>query len=280
MLEKNSSHVFNKNREERRRKQTKFLLIGLLFTMVVMVLVIAILRKPNFQIQTITPIGTEAMNPDDITNYVQQNISGNYAWVIPKTNIFFFSKKHLEQQILTQFPNLTKAVVAFRNTQEITITVLEKKPSYIWCKNNTCFFIDDQGVLFKEAPIFDDGVYITFEGGKISEEAPLGARFIDQELFQKIQELIKSFQQIPIEITRVTYQETGDIVFHVATIQGIIVGQTSSIIISQNISIDRIIQTLNLLLADTAFEQDLKTKSTSLQSIDLRFDGKIYYKFN
>lgn len=280
MSEKNSSTVFNKNSEERRRKQSRVLLVGLIAVLVLVGIIMGILRRPQFQIQTITVRDVVAMDPDRLSTYTKDILSGYYAWVIPKTSVFFISKTALEKKIVQHFSNIEKVRVDFHDTQELIITATEKKPSYVWCKETSCYFVDDQGVLFKESPLFDDGVYITILGGSVSLENPLRSRFVEESMFQTLKNLVEQLQARNIVITRVEYFETGDVGLTLYKMGDYFLGKQTQLLVQSSARWENIIETLQLLREDTAFKESLLTKSVALEVIDLRFEGKIYYKFN
>lgn len=272
---------FNKNSEVRKKQRTKFLFIGLFLVMIIFVAVIALLRKPQLQIQKITIIGTQSLDATTIVESAQQQISGNYAWVIPKKSTLLFSKQHMKEWIFSEFPAIAAIDIIFNTRNEITISITEKKPESIWCRDgNDCYFIDHDGVLYDQAPLFSDGVYLIFSGkGQDVPIDPIRSRFTAQMTYTSLLDLVKSLEDELISTTRVVLEETGDISLRIEQFKSSKLSDGAFLRIAATTRSGDLIDSLKLLSQNPAFISELSDQKKKLESIDARFPGKIYYTF-
>jgi hypothetical protein len=281
MLEKKSSTVFNKNSEERHRKRMKLLFIAFLVLLIVSAGMIAFLRKPAFQIGDIAISGARSLNPEDVRELVLPFIQGNFLAVIPRTNTLLFSKTGMKKFLIDRIPSITDASIDFTNRNLITITITEKKPDSVWCRNTDCYFIDQTGMIYEASPQFSDGVFVTFTGSTIPVgETPLRARFVPANTFFYLKSIIADLKQYPFSVIGVDLQDTGDIALRIDQVKNVFVNPHTQILITKDTSSKSIIDSMDLLLKNNDFTSMLSTKSNNLQYLDFRFPGKIYYKFN
>jgi len=287
---------FDKNSKVRKGRRTKIFFVTLLLILAIIAGIIALLRKPAFQINHINVVGTQSLDPNDVLQIAEQYISGNYVLVIPRTNALFFSKSGMQNYLISKIPSLESDTVEFSDRNVLTVTVVEKKPQYLWCADATdCYFVDQNGIIYDQAPEFTPGVFITFTGTASSAETvdpnPLGERFASPAEFQFITNTLDTLQNYPMHILSVQYLldtntlsggqpiNEGDIAITVDQIKNTIVSPVTELIITNTETSADIISALDLLANDQDFTGTLATSASTLNYIDLRFAGKIYYKF-
>ncbi len=272
---------FNKNSEERRKRRTKFLFVALLLLVIIIAGLVGFLRKESFQVTGVEVSGTRALSPRDIIQKAKENFSGNYAWVIPRSNILLFSKRSVKLQLLNQFPGIESLDISFKDKNTVSITVHEKEPTNIWCKAaDDCYFIDDSGLIYKSAPTFSDGVYVTFTGNTIElPEEVIRARFVSVTLFSQLRTIIQQLDQYPVSITGVRLNNEGDITLRIDRIKTYTLGPATELLITNQVDIKTITDNLTILTNDKTFTNGLIAKGSDLETIDFRFPAKIYYKF-
>lgn len=113
-----------------------------------------------------------------IKEYATKNITETYFYFLPKNNYFLFSKKTLENQILDNYKQIKNVVITRQGFQTITISVIERKISALWCDGKppiqsevevnleigNCYFIDEEGYIFTKTPYFYDHIYFEIYG--------------------------------------------------------------------------------------------------------------------
>lgn len=272
---------FNKNSEERRKRRTKFLFIALLLIIVFLVGMVAFLRKESFQVVNVEVVGARALSARDIIQQARQDFSGNYAWVIPKSNILLFSKREVRSLLMNQFPGIESLTIDFKDKNSIRIEITEKDPTDIWCTNQgDCYFIDGTGLIYKKAPTFSDGVYIRFTGSTIDMPTDvIRSRFTSVELFTRLRSFVEQLNRIPLSVTGITLGPQGDINLTIDRIKTYTLGNTTQLLITQETDLATINDNISILLNDKTFTNGLIAKASELETIDFRFPAKIYYKF-
>lgn len=274
---------FNKNSEERRKKRTKVFLVLLLLFLLVLVGVIAFLRKPGLQITNVQVSGTRALDPQVVARFVDDHISGSYFLVVPKRNTLLFSKRSTREALLTQFPGLEDVRVVFVNRSSIQIEVSERESSHVWCGAQQCYFIDDSGIMYRESPKFSDGVYTFFSGALVelpeTREGMIRSRFVTATDYEKLLELYNQLLAYPVEMYEIQVESTRDVTMRIGKIKNYELSHATKLITNLENTPDSLIETMNLLFSDKAFVNAVIAKGPELESIDLRFPGKIFYKF-
>lgn len=275
-----TSPLFNKNQEERRKKRAKLIWGALFLCIVLLVMMVAVLRHSWIQIQGVIIDPTKTLSEDAVHNTANQFIEGNYFWVIPRTNTLFFSKRGLEKKLRTEFPSIASTMITLDHEKKIHIQIQEKDMFGVWCSSeNNCFFIDRLGTLFREASHFSPGVYITFHGTNQDHEPVLTEKIFSDELFQQLVTLHDQLTQHAIDASDISYDTlSGDVTFLVQSLKNRLVSRTRMLM---NIRHDSVaaFESIDLLLQEKKFEEQFLRNAQSLETIDVRFPGKIFYKF-
>lgn len=272
---------FNKNSEERRKRRTKFLFVALLACAIFLAAAIAVLRMPSLQVSRLTVQGTEAMDPVEITEMARRDIAGTYAWVIPRGNILIFSKRALRQALSEQFPGIESIEVLFADRDEITVNIVEKLPRYVWCRDSAeCYFVDKKGVMYRTAPVFSRGVYVLFSGNtKDVPPVAIKESFMLADQFERVDKLVQSLDSYPAQVVSVRVTPDKDLAIGIEKIKNDTLAADSELLVTMDASGEAVAQGLDTLLSDKGFANALVSRGKDLESIDLRFPSKIYYKF-
>jgi hypothetical protein len=201
--------------------------------------------------------------------------------IIPRTNTLLFSKSGMRKFLIDRIPSITDASIDFTNRNLITITITEKKPDSVWCRDTDCYFIDQTGMIYEPSPQFSDGVFVTFTGSTIPvDETPLRSRFVPASTFLSLKSIVADLRQYPFSVVGVDLQDTGDIALRIDQVKNFFVSPRTQILVTKDTSSESIVDSMDLLLKNSDFTSTLSTKGKNLQYLDFRFPGKIYYKFN
>ena len=286
--------TFTKNQEVRRKRRMRVLVVLILLALVLVAVVIGFLRKPTFQISSVTITGTSSLDSNEIQLAAQKHISGNYVLVIPRTNVLLFSKTMMNEYLMNQFPGIASVDTEFSSPTMLSISITEKKPAYLWCTAQ-CYFVDDSGMVYQDSPTFTPGVFLEFFGttptATITDPSdPIRRRFASVAEFTKSISVVNDLSTYPMHIISLKYLSladstpqlatgVGDVALTIDQIGNSVIPNTAQILILQSQDAATIAQALGLVLADKSFQDTFSAHPETLQYIDLRFPGKIYYKF-
>ena len=188
------------------KKRRKRIIIRTILVVLALVVVIAtpalLSRIPAFRIQIIDVKTDGVMSQDAIRTSVEDTISGYYAYIFLKSNIFIYPKQKITEALLVQFPRIETISVGMSGITSIDIQIIERKPEALWCQNEQdCYFIDRDGLIFDRASSFTDTVYVVFSD--TVKNGPIGSQFLNQDEFRKVNEVIsgvKALSLVPVSL--------------------------------------------------------------------------------
>ncbi len=215
-----------------------------------------------------------------VEEIVKENISGYYLWFLPKTNFLFYPKNKIKNELAIKFKRLNDIALSLEDLKTLVVSTNEHLASYTWCgptpeEKTKCYFMDEQGYIFDEAPYFSGEVYLKFYGKyNINESDPSGSYFF-QPNFNKLISFKDAMEKIGVKPAAFYIAENGDIKMSLSSNKqngGEIIWKTDS-------DFDKVLENLQTVLTTEPLQTEFKNKYSSLLYIDLRFGNKVYYKF-
>lgn len=257
-------------REKRRRARFKRALVYAAAAFVVFAAAALASHYRGVRIATATVVGNQATPADAIAFAAEEFLSGSYLLIFPRDNIALFPRRRLESALRERFPRLKEVAVRRESFTSIKISVEERDEKALWCESeslSSCYFLDEGGFVFAQAPSFTGDVYLRFYGA-LSSTTALRARFLDDSSFQRLFFFLEQVKKIGIIPRSVAYrQEDND--FEVRDSFGV------SILLQKS---DEYNDTFSNL--ETAYSsEELRGRWKKLSYVDLRFGNKAYFKF-
>ena len=155
----------------RRRRRRLFVLMFVFILCVLAVGGLALLARASFlKITTVSVAGVETLATSTLQSFVKEKMSGYYAYLFPKDDIFLYPRSGLAAAVLSAYPTLKSAEVQAQDFHHIEVTVVERQPKALWCPldaseaEGACYFMDEEGVVYAPAPEFSAPVYISYRG--------------------------------------------------------------------------------------------------------------------
>jgi hypothetical protein len=309
----NSSRLLKLKKHRQKTAINKILLF--LFGLVVIFIVsIYISRLNALNINNIEVTGNQIVDTNAIKNIVKQQISGKYFFFFPKTNIFFYPENNIKNALQDKFKILEDINLSVKNNHTLEISLSERKGTYIWCgstpptspdvepqnvsgdsTSGDCYFIDESGYIFDQAPYFSGEIYFKFygvpevqrletSGGSTSGDLstagdfdPSGLYFARQNFSQLIsfKDILVSFGLKPVSMYITT---DGNVEVFLSSANSSTVGP--DIIFKLNSDYQNVAENLEAALTTDPLQTEFKNNYSLLQYIDLRFSNKVYYKFS
>jgi hypothetical protein len=145
----------DKFRTERRKRRQAFFFLVILCLLTIGAASILLMKAPFFQIKTVIVEGDTISPHEAISSVALSSLGGSYFHVIPRSNIFFFSKGAIEDALAHNFKELKKFSIHRSGLSSITLSLVERTPSAVICagfrdetSKNDCYWGDEHGYIF------------------------------------------------------------------------------------------------------------------------------------
>lgn len=261
-----------------RPKHRKILTYRLFFCVIfILFLLLLLFWASFFRIKTIVTVGIVEL--DNTNNLVSEHINGLNKFFFPKNNFFILDTDDIVQFLKDK--NLGVATVKKNFPNTLSIIFPKREARFIICNtNNSCFYINEEGLLYSEVPQFSDyplplimiaqnasssskSEYSIALGDKLTSTSTM--RFLNI-MTQKLPKLGINTKIIEISIGNDRYMP-----FDFKEIK-IFTPQEWYIYLDAKMPPESVFSNIKLL-----FEQKIKEDRPKLQYIDMRFENKAFY---
>lgn len=278
---------------QRRRKLLLFKIGGTAFFVLLLIIGIVFgLRMERISIMDITIEGNSAISTKSIKNFVEEKISGNYAFVFPKSSILLYPRKNLQAAIFDSFKQIKDVNISFESLQSISINVEERKPYALYCgeyveqqieinideeveeaveivleADNGCYFLDEDGFIFTKAPDFSGNVFLRYFGS-LSSKVSVGQWFMQKGDFHEINFFLSSLSETGLNpiIFSIVNEDDFEIVLE----------SGGKILFGRKQNLSDIFDNIQSVFSSKEFD---KNDLSILDYADFRFGNKVYFKF-
>ena len=244
-------------------------------------------HNEHWRINTIQIAGESVTPEADIRSIVEKELLGNYFFVFARNNSLLFPKNSIVSSIVTQFPRIQSVQVSYVDAHTIQVVVSERKPYALWCGNEIqatstqaapCWFIDSNDLVFDQAPIYSDGVYVEMYGQLNPESinSPIGES-LPLAPFDNVKDLIQGMQKEIGTPLRILFKKNGE--YEVTMYSSDLYPMLSGVVI--RMSADMVPRDVVTNLS-AAIQEEFPAGTTNhrkLQYIDMRFGSKIFFGF-
>lgn len=253
--------------------------------------------SPWLWVKRIEITGAKNVTPSKIEKIVQDNLDKKFWQIIPQKSIILISHSKIGQEILERFPEI-KQVNIIRQMSNVTaraglalaIKVIERQSIGIWCKIeqqetatsspsamladkvseiDKCFYIDQEGVIYKEVPLISGNLVLNIYSAK-DESVSLREQVTSPEIIDFILALRKELPQIKTATGLWLKTDSFEIVSNEDVRAEI--SQGWQIYFNPSYSVNSQLKALTMVL-----EEEIK-EASSLEYIDLRIEGRVYYR--
>lgn len=242
-------------------------------------------RWEKINIESIEIVGNQVVETSLIASVIEAELSGKYLGLIPKTNFALYPEKRIKSALENNFQRLKDIKVKTKNPKTLSVTVGERSIQYAWCglelplrelspEEKHCYFLDETGYIFDQTPYFSGNVYFRFYGATDNSINPLGSYF-DTEHFESLVFYKDNLEKLGLKPIALLKKADGEVEFILDSLK---LGEPKVLI---KLADDRykVVEALTSAL-NTGLKKNLAEKYAKLRYLDLRFDNKVYYKFD
>ncbi len=201
-------------------------------------------------------------------------INKYYFWIIPTDNILLLRRTEIKNNILNDIKEIGSVKILINEIDKIEISVKERESKNLWCKGaptniGVCYFMDSDGFVFEEAPIFSSDVFPEYFG-LIADENPIG-QFYFKDNFKKISGLYGAFQKISFEPKYFNVVNAHEYEVYISG--------GGRILINDEKSFESELINLQALVNSGYIKNDTESLK-KINYIDLRFGNKVNFELN
>jgi hypothetical protein len=278
-----SSPRLTELKKRRRKAIQKKVLLSMLGLLAILFLSVYLSRLDSLNINEVRIEGNKVTDTEKLQTAVMEKISEKYIGIFPKTNIFYYPQSAIRETLQNEFKRIQEVNLAIKENKILEISLTERTGKYIWCgdapniEKEKCYFSDESGFIFDEAPYFSGEVYFKLYGlSDLSAENPLGEYYLESGFIQLMafKDALIDFGIKPVALY---HNPEGDLEFFLTR------GSSSSskprIILKADTDFQNAAENLKAALDTEPLYSKFKEKYSTLEYIDLRFGNKVYYKF-
>ncbi len=216
-----------------------------------------------FDVREVGFNGLDTVSSDVFHIKIEENLNQKIFSYLPRrNNIFFINTDNFEKEFASDYPVFKSVNVQRKLLHGLMLNFLERKPAGIWCFGEDCSYFDNDKVLWGQPAKSSGFIFLTIEDQRqnITQQ-------IDDEFFKPIMDVAKN---MPGEIKNIIIPAGSFNEFRVYTADYYIIFSTDADIQSQ-------LDVLKIFLNDKN-KNSPPTSGFHPQYIDLRIDGRVYYK--
>lgn len=252
-----------------RRKRFTFVLYGLI-ALVGIGLLVGFWFAVRFEEVTITDVfvtGTHFTDAAQVEVVGQGQLSGLYAWLVPRKNALVYPRHSIEEEVKKVFVSVKEASVHRNDFTAITISITEHEPVGIWCEGGAsfspCYFLSESGLLFAEAsPVPDEEMIQLYKSAALG----LGDVFLEGR-FTTLHELLPYIvESTERTISEVIVDEHDDVTARFA--------EGGELWFTHPYEPRALLENISSTFSSNRFDTEER-----LEYADFRFGNKVYVKF-
>jgi len=244
-------------------------------------------HQPEISITEVKVNGVSVRTAEQVRVFVLNELSGNYLGIFSYANAFLYPRRGIVSGLLDAFPEFSDAAVNLDGLHLVTVNVAEREPHYLWCDENyteeveverTCYFLDQNSIIFTLAPYFSGPVYFelhgTPEGGAarkhVVSQKPLGYYFLSPEEFHRLIAFRNALTSFGASVKHLRIEDA----VAVFTFEN-----GAEIFLDRAQDFDVALENLYAALQTDALQtDDFTTHDSLLEYIDLRFNSRVIYR--
>ncbi|MES2059679.1 MAG: hypothetical protein V4438_01475 [Patescibacteria group bacterium] len=239
-----------------------FVLILICFGMIVYAV-----NLPSYQIKSVAVKGAVLTDSEKVKEVAEQNISGRYFFVIPKSFVWAYPKSKIMDQIFEMI-SVSGVDISVDQDEILQINIKDRAQKYLWCGSESdCYYMDEKGIVFAKAPLLEGNIFLKFSG--LIQNDPIGQFFLPPDRMQSLVSFVDGLKGLGLYAVAVNAKSSAEI--------HIILSSGTNLIISLEKPLDSVLSNIKILKASPDFES-ASGGIEKLEYIDLRYGTKAFWK--
>lgn len=275
--------------EIRRTKRNANIRISILCFVLLILSIVGLSFLSGYKKMTINQvdvIGTKIIGEDEVRDFVNGKISGKYLFLFQKKNSFIYPRDSIYDGLLNQFTRIEKLSLNVKNVNTLEVVIKERFGSYMWCgakvpesileQGENCYFLNDEGYIFDKAPYVSGSLYFKYYIPLSESKSLLGSQMINSDLFRSFVRLVENVKSANLEPTYLSYEDDDTISLYLKHRDG---ATNPRIIFKKDADMRKVGEDIITAMSQKEFKDEINGKYDTLLYIDMRFNNKVFYKF-
>jgi len=293
------TELLRHSHERERHKKQIARIIGSLTALLIVAGFIGLLNLSFLRVMQITFTGQTSIDQDEARNFINERLTGRHFGLVPKNSIFFIRKNVLIEDLKNKFPSLEKIKIDWPDLNTLAFQVTDRESKILWCVGagvlKQCYYLDQGGRLYQQAPNFSDKLLIELHTNLPPQK--IGTKVIGPKTLTKVAAILNfikgstslwptrgwrlaSTEIMPLADFRAILARNGSVVQTITSSTTPVINNNQfSILFNTDQSANTTITNLHSVLKSDQFQKDWVTAGGRLEYLDLRFAGKVFYKF-
>lgn len=283
---KSKSEILRASREKEKRKRLLRASIGLGILVVIVAGFIVITNLYFLRVTNVIVSGRTSVDKTEVKEVVQNGLSGRYLFLIPRSSIFFISKESIIRQLKKSYPGLKEINISWPDLNSLAVSLADEKIKTLWCVNGSkqtnCYYLTSGGLAYQLAPNFSNHPMLEIHTTR--PLAKINTKVIDPLCLTRANYLLEFMRREPK-----LWPEEGIVLVNAQIYAGqdfIIYLRKEGdplwrgrVLFNTNQEAEALVIALNSTLKNVDFQSDWRKAGGRLDYLDLRFAGKVFYRF-
>lgn len=285
-MSSSKTEILRASRDKERRKKQVRVFVGVLSLVSIVVGFFLILNLSFLRVNRIIVNGQTSADKTEIKQAIEKQLAGDYLFFVPRNSIFFISKGTLTKFLYKQYAGLKEVDISWPDLNTLSVVVADESLKILWCVDlktgSNCYYLTSGGVAYQLAPNFSNHLFT-----EIHTKQPLsrlGDRVIEPLALNRTGAILDFLRQQlnlwPNPKLKFTYAHSyahGDFVAYLGHQED--PHWRGKIIFNTKQDAETVITALNSALKNEDFLADWQSNNGRLDYLDLRFVGKVFYRF-
>lgn len=261
----NQPYSDNLARKKRRRFFTKLGLIIVILLAVIIGSGYVVFYSGWTEIRSISINGLKTLTAEQIYPMVNEKLEERSLPILKvkylKNNLFF-NPEPIKETLLANFTIIKNIEIKKDYPHDVNIEIIERTPIGTWCYTENCFYFDEEGMLWGKALKSSGSLLLTVQDERTQ---PDKFETVDLEFWDKIKNSVSGLNSLGIKTVRTIIPSDSISNFRIYT------AKNYYLLFSLENDIATQIDVLRIFLEN-------KAEDFTAQYIDLRIEGRVYYK--
>ena len=197
------SQVFRKPYRIKKKKpiwKNRFFRLGILIFIFFAILSYFLLFSEFFQVKQIIITGEKKISSESLEFFIENKLEKKLLFFKTKS-IFLVNLNRIRKEIFNNFPQIAEVEMSRGFPDALNIIIIERLGLAVWCYDEDCFLLDNEGVIFEKAPL-ENNSYLKIQNLALNQSPNLGQKVIEKEILLqilKIESNLKEEFKIPLQ---------------------------------------------------------------------------------